>query len=169
MLGENERDRAQPSSTPALLTHKSVRRALPLFCTICYIGSLCLATHRGDMGSGQVRSVEVGRTFVRSSSVLSSHQSITPHSGRASTGRKARLQRAYAVASPAASAAPEETTEAEVGPESERATVSNTRSISGALRVKLRRQKAYRGFFNSSMKVISRPHCGSGGRGRGKG
>ena len=133
------------------------------------------------MGSGQVRSeqsVEVGRTFglrtfVRSS-VLSSHQSITPHSGRASTGRKARLQRAYAVASPAASAAPEETTEAEVGPESERATVSNTRSISGALRVKLWRQKAYRGFFNSSMKVISRPHCGSGvrgggGRGRGKG
>lgn len=44
------------------------------------------------------------------------------------------------------------------GPLSERATVSKTRSISGTPLVKFLRQKAYRGFLSSSMKVMSRPH-----------
>jgi hypothetical protein len=36
---------------------------------------------------------------------------------------------------------------------------SNTRSISGAERMKDLRQKLYLGFLISSMKVINRPHC----------
>ena len=41
----------------------------------------------------------------------------------------------------------------------DRATDSNTLSSSGAQWVKLLRQKAYRGFLISSMKVMRRPHC----------